>query len=163
MGGWQGAALGYFLLVSSRVATVDGSHIVRTILVAAISAALAVILAANRPRIYGGVVFAWAAGLPFACYLLVEVFLTTPAGASGWSEGAGAEGESLRAIVDWILSLSPGTAAVASLHGELPSGSRFGWWETGVFAVLGVAISAFALWRIRAPSEAGRTPSGSPQ
>jgi hypothetical protein len=88
-----------------------------------------------------GLVFLWAVAVPVGCYLVAEVFVSTPAGAVGWRLAAGPGVEALRAVVDWLLRLSPGTAAVGTLSGVLPGGGSCGWLETGVFCALSLSAT----------------------
>ena len=137
---WQAAALGYFLLVASRLAPLEAAGAVRSLLAVGAALWLAAALARRFPRAYTGVVFLWAVAVPVGCYLVAEVFVSTPAGAVGWRQAAGPGAEALRAVVDWLLSLSPGTAAVGTLSGVLPGGGSCGWLEAGVFCA--VSLSA---------------------
>lgn len=154
MGAWQGAALGYFLLVASRVADIDGANMLRAILVVALASALAVLLAAWQPRAYAGIALLWTVCLPFSCYVLVEVFLAFPAGSPGWASGSGPAGEPIRAFVDWALTLSPGSSAIAALNGSLPSDTPYGWKTLAAFVTFGVIVSVLLVLRLRP-----RTPS----
>jgi hypothetical protein len=136
LAGWQAATLGYFLLVAGRMTPLGGPGIFRSLLVVAATLSVAVLLAARIPRAYAGLIFLWAVALPVGCFLLVEVFLSTPAGAVGWRQAAGPTAASLRETVAWLLSLSPGTAAIGTLRGELADGGAAGWKEVAVSAAL---------------------------
>ena len=150
VGVWQGAACGYFLLVASRVEAVASGALVRCVLIVAATSILAALLAATRPRAYGGFVGLWAVGLPFLCYLLVEVLLTTPGGASGWTGPSGHP--AVQSTVNWILSLTPGTAAVAALNGKLVSGAPFAWTNTAAFLAMASCLGGLSVWRSAPPA-----------
>jgi len=146
LGMWQGAVLGYFLLVASRLVALDGAGILRSSTLVATASGLAILLAARLPRAYAGLVFFWVVGLPIFCYLLTEIFLSTPAGAAGGLRASSPEAATLRRVVNGALGLSPGTAAIGALHGRLVSGEDFGWKETGVFLALSGACGAAVFW-----------------
>jgi hypothetical protein len=141
LAGWQAAVLGYFLLVSGRMTPLADAGILRGLLVVATALTAAVLLAVRFPRAYAGLIFLWTVAVPVGCFLLVEVFISTPAGAVGWRQARGPAAAGLRETVAWLLSLSPGTAAVGVLRGELACGGTAGWKEAAFFAALYLATA----------------------
>lgn len=144
VGCWQGAALGYFLLLASRMEALDGAAILRCIVVVAGAGAVAVLAAARFPRAYPGLAFFAAVALPVFCYLAAEIHGLTPSGSMGWTRAPGAASEHLRSLVDAILFLSPGSAAVGALRGQLITGAAMEWPGVGLllglYGVLGLGL-----------------------
>jgi hypothetical protein len=134
-----------------------GPGILRSLLVVTATLTAAVLLAARFPRAYAGLIFLWAVALPVGCFLLVEVFLSTPAGAVGWRQARGSTAAGLREAVAWLLSLSPGTAAIGTLRGELADGGAAGWKEVAVSAALFLA-AAVGLGRRRSGTSQSAQP-----
>ncbi|MBI3829593.1 MAG: hypothetical protein HY291_08755 [Planctomycetes bacterium] len=156
VGCWQGAVLGYFLLLASRMEALDGAAILRCIAVVAGVAAAAVLAAARFPRVYPGLAFFTAVALPFFCYVAAEIHALTPSGSLGWTRAPGVASEHLRTLVDGILFLSPGTAVFGALRGQLITGSEMGWPGVGFFLVLYGALGAVLL--LSAPRPVLRNP-----
>ncbi len=146
LGGWQGAALGFFLLVASRVVPLDLSGSLQALLVVSISTIFFVLLAAKGEQLYLGLAFFLLAALPMGAYLLAEVFLATPAGAMGFGKGATQEALRLRTIINLMLSFSPCTAAIGALHGKLVNGTPWGWVQTTLYAGVGSIICLGLGW-----------------
>ena len=139
-GAWNGAALGFFLLVASRVEPLENGAVLRCQLVVFGTLMLAALLAVRLPRHYAGLTFFWCAGLPLICYMVAEVFLGTPRGSGSWSLVQGGPGQQLHTLVSWALTSSPGTASAGALNAGLADGTAFGWKETGLFLCLLLAM-----------------------
>ena len=138
---WQALMLGYFLLVSARLAPLENENILQATAALALLAAAVILLAALAPRGYAAAIFIWLVGLPVFGYMLAEVYL--------WSTGGTAEEwrpETARAAytcVHWLLNLSPGTAMIGALEGRLAGGEPP---ATGVFLIfMGAVVAVLAL------------------
>lgn len=145
VGCWQAAACAYFLLIASRMTPVDAGGLTRASASVGLCAMLAVLLAGCWPRAYPGVALFWAVGAPMGAYLVAELFRSTPPGYMGWSANPSAEAATLRTWVDALLRVSPGTATVGQLEGQLPGGAPMGWAQVGVFGLAGGAVAFLAL------------------
>jgi hypothetical protein len=134
---WQAGALGFLLLVATRLAPLTDRAIVLACAWLALCALAALLLAQVAPRCYAGIVFIWVIAVPVCLYLTIEVALSTPSGPS----------PALRALADWLLGISPGTAFPGILTGRLPGGSPFV--ATVPFAVMAVANVVLAWLAVR--------------
>lgn len=143
-GAWQGAALGFFLLVASRTSAVDDAALPRCVSVVAAGAFVAVLLAGAFPRAYAGLAFFWAAGLPVFWYLANELFFAVA------TRAGGPEAAALQAWMDGSLRFSPVAAAVGALNGKLVSGGAFGWGACACFAGTAGLAGALLLWKLGA-------------
>ncbi|MCZ7645510.1 MAG: hypothetical protein M5U26_09540 [Planctomycetota bacterium] len=143
LGLWQGAACAFFLLVASRMSALEPGRVLGAFALVATFGSLAALLAARWPNAFPGLAVFWAAGVPMSCYILAELFRTTPPGFAGWAPNASDEAQWLHALVDAALKGSPGTAAVGALQGRLASGAEFQ--GASVAAVAGLGLAAGGL------------------
>jgi hypothetical protein len=139
---WQAAALGFFLLVSARLAPLEDLNLLSALAELALLAAALILLAALKPRLYPALAFLWLIGLPVLGYLLAEVYLWSAAGAAGEWQPQTAHGA--YTCVHWLLNLSPGTAVLGSLTGSLADGAK----PAGtMFLVFTGMLTALLSWR----------------
>ena len=124
---WQAAVLGFALLVVARLTPLAPGSILQACTWLALCALASILLAQLCPRAFAALMFAWVIALPVSGYLLAEVFLSGPGGAGGWNQAPGARAATLRAILHWLLCLSPGTALSGTLTGALADGSVWSW------------------------------------
>jgi len=116
---WQGAVFGYFMMVAARLVPIEPSGIFLASVWIALFAFCCLSLAQTLPSAYAGIAFIWVVAVPVAGYMLVEIYLTSPAGSKGWQP------ESTSAIYSFVhalLNISPGTAVAGVLDGYLPDG-----------------------------------------
>lgn len=150
---WQTAIYVFFLTWAARLTPSPFGAAAQSAVVAAVTAFVAVIIAERRPRFYPAAALLWAAIIPLCCYLTAEVFLYGPAGGGKtWSAAtsvekppavmfeppaatekasekkAAARAAMLGRVVEYALTLSPGTAAVGALRGGVPGGAA---WTAG--------------------------------
>ena len=142
---WQAAALSFALLVLARITPVASASILQAGVWLALCALASILLAQLFPRAFAGAMFIWLVALPVSGYFLVETFLSSPSGASGWSQAAGGQAAVLRSLMHWVLSLSPGTALCGSLTGVLADGSVWAW--KGPFLLLCI-LNALLAWPV---------------
>jgi len=156
IGAWQGAALSFFLVLASRLELLDGTGILRSACTLGLAGITAILWAARWPRAYPALAFLWAAALPLLCFLSVEIFSSTPEGAAGLTHAKTAGAERLRAIIDWMLVFSPGTAVEGALFGRRLTGVPQSWEAVGLqaFATLVTGcITVFTVPRLQTKPE----------
>lgn len=146
IGAWQGAALGFFLVLASRLELLDGAGILRSACALGLAGITAILWAARWPRAYPALAFLWAAALPLLCFLSVEIFSSTPEGAAGLAHAKTAGAERLRATIDWLLIFSPGTAVEGALLGRRLTGTPQGWEAVGLQALAAIATGCVAVF-----------------
>ncbi|MCW8131113.1 MAG: hypothetical protein KIS92_12260 [Planctomycetota bacterium] len=155
-GCWQAAALGYFLLLASRMGTLDSLPILRSMALLAGWGTLAVLAAARFPRAYAGLAFFVAIALPFFCLVLADVQGMTPAGSRGWTHAEGLPAQRLRLLVDGLLLASPGTSVLGALKGRLVSVSEVAGKET-VLVLMGIALASGGLLASARPAQSPKS------
>lgn len=148
-GCWQAAALGYFLLLASRMGNLDSLPIVRSMLLLATWGTLAVLAAARFPRAYAGLAFLVGIALPVFCLILADVQGMTPAGSRGWTHAPGPEAQRLRTLVDGLLLASPGTGVLGALKSKLSTGAAVAWPETALVMFGGLVSGALLIFSAR--------------
>jgi hypothetical protein len=159
LGLWQAAVLGFFLLISARVAPLASSAIVQSALILGAAAWLALTASRRWPRAYLGLALFWGVAIPMGAFIVAEVFIWTPNGSLGWSRAKGPGVEVFRGTVEWLLRFSPGTAIVGTLQGHLPGDAPCGWREAGLFTAICTLIGGLLHWtRSAKPAEASATP-----
>jgi hypothetical protein len=159
-GAWQALVLGYFLLLAGRGARLETFQLLSCAGIAGCTAMTAGLLAARFRRRYAGLIFLWAVAIPLGCYLLAEAYLATPDSGMNWTVSQAPRAVWLRDLTDWLLALSPGTAAVGALEGRSAGGA-----ETGakfVPAFLGIfgLLSAIFGWPRRPEGARGVQQTG---
>jgi hypothetical protein len=117
---WQGTAFGYFMMVSARLVPIEPTGIFLSSLWIALFAYCCLSFARAFPSAYAGIAFIWVVALPVADYMLVEIFLSSPAGNKGWQPEMAAP---IYSLVHALLNISPGTAIAGVLDGYLPDGA----------------------------------------
>jgi hypothetical protein len=122
---WFGAASAYLMLAASRMSSVEAAGIIQAALWIACCALLAVLLERLTPKAGVALLFFWIVALPICAYMLAEVFLTGPAGGIGLAQSTAPEAAALRAVIRWMLQLSPGTATFGALTGRLADGGAY--------------------------------------
>jgi len=142
---WQAAALGFALLVLSRLTLLTSASILQAGVWLALCALASILLAQLCSRAFAGCMFIWIVALPVSGYFLAELFLSGPGGASGWSQASSLQAAALRSLMHWLLSLSPGTALSGLLTGVLADGSAWSW--RGPFLLLCI-LNALLAWRV---------------
>jgi hypothetical protein len=118
---WQAAALGFVLLVLSRLTPLSSGAVVQASVWLGLCAFGALLLAACTPRAYAGLMFGWLVVLPVCGYFAAELFMSGPAGSMGWGQAPAA----FRGAMHWMLSLSPGAALDGAVTGWLADGTEF--------------------------------------
>lgn len=98
------------------------------------------------PGAFAGVVFAWLVALPVFAYMLAELTLVGSGGVSWQEQMRGEHTQGAVLLVRGLLQVSPATAVMGALNGNLPDGSvgLFGWPMVG----LGI-FNAGLLWGMK--------------
>jgi hypothetical protein len=122
---WHAIVLGFVLMVCSRLVPLEAENVLRPLLLVTMSGLTFALLARVLPQAYPGIIFTWLVALPIVAYFFAEIFLSTPAGDRGWAESTGWAADAARTTMHWLLSVSPGTAAVGALNGYLADGTAY--------------------------------------
>ena len=122
---WLAVAAAFMMTAAARIAPVNASGIIGATLWIFGVAFIALTLTRLLPRAAPALLFLWIIALPIAAYMLVEVFLTSPAGGSGLAESAAPQAAALRTASHWMVNLSPSTGTLGALTGTLPFESEF--------------------------------------
>lgn len=122
---WCGAAASFMLLAAARLTPLETSAALAAALWIASLATISMLLNAAFPRAAFALLFTWIVLPPVSLYLLLELFLSSAAGAAGLAETASPQAAALRTTLHVALNLSPASAAFGSLSGKLADGSDY--------------------------------------
>ncbi|MEI6231753.1 MAG: hypothetical protein WCT04_01770 [Planctomycetota bacterium] len=144
---WLAAVTAFMLQTAARVSPVSIEGIALASVWVFFTAWVALGLSRVAPRAANALLVAWIFVLPISAYMVVEVFLTSPAGGAGLAESSAPQAAALRETVRWILNVSPSTGMMGALSGQLADGT-----EPSVAIAVGeiVVVGAALLHRIRA-------------
>ncbi|HYF49459.1 MAG TPA: hypothetical protein VEJ63_08640 [Planctomycetota bacterium] len=129
----------FVLLVSSRLVPLEASTIAAVTVTMALLAFVFQLLSRAFPKAFATLMFLWLIGMPVMAYFTAEIYMMTLSGNAIWAEVAGPGGETIRALVRWLLNLSPSTFVSAMLNGVQADGSDLSLWPYVAFAGAAVA------------------------
>lgn len=139
---WTGVILLFGLLVASRLAPLEITAIVGSAGLMAGFSFVFQLLALSLPRAYTAIAVVWTIIMPSAAFFIAEIYLIQVMRQS-WGELTTPQTESVRALVHWLLNLSPGPLLVSIANAGLLDGGEAQW--SVPLALMGVITTACIL------------------
>lgn len=115
---WQALILAYFLMVSSRLVPLDAGVIARSAAGLLFFAFICLLLAHLVPKAFAGIIFFWVIAIPTFCYIMLEVFLSSPTNKTMWDSADDVPVSAVRTLIGWLLNVSPGSGMMSTLASE---------------------------------------------